>query len=47
MRWWCVSGAPDVGELLGRLAALETALAQRDAVIAGVRAENAELRAHD
>lgn len=40
-----VSGAPGIGELLERLAALETQLAQANAVIAELRAENAELRA--
>jgi len=39
-----VSGALGVGELLVRLAALESAVAERDALIEVLRAENAELR---
>lgn len=39
-----MSGTPEVGELLARLAALEAAVAQRDVLIAALRAENAELR---
>lgn len=40
-----VAGIAGADELLGRLAALEAAVAERDVLIAALRAENAELRA--
>ena len=39
-----MSGTPGADELLARLALVEAAVAERDLLIAGLRAENAELR---